>query len=294
MDLNSSRLLATTNRLKDARVRPPIRAVDKSKSYGNSSIPSQNRLYLTCSFDYRQFTMFVNATSTMEDGLSAILESLPTAKQFDSAVRLVATTEDEKNWRYFDRRLPMNALFSEGEVIELKIVPWTDCVSNQGRVESMLQMYSSSSSSAQVAIVEYEKGDRAMYMMDEPCTILEKHLDDYPHLYYTIRLDSGRDKQTIPNKLSHRVRPLLDGNGMHFRVEWSTSMFNVSNVNPEFTVNELREYIQNSAMLLGFKPALHLDSKDRLVCRGKSLPPDGTTTIRELQLKNGSMISVQS
>ena len=42
--------------------------------------------------------MFVNATSTMEDGLSAILESLPTAKQFDSSVRLVATTEDEHKY----------------------------------------------------------------------------------------------------------------------------------------------------------------------------------------------------
>ena len=300
MDLHSTRLLATSHRLQSARQAAPSEGTkDKSKAYGNSSIPSQSRLYLRCSFDYRQYTMFVNATSTLEDGMSAILENLPTTKQFDDSVRLVVTTMEEKDWRYFDRRLPMNTLFNEWEVIELKTVAWTDCVNNQGRIESILQLHPSSSLSSSAGVgsmvVEYEKGDRAMYMLEEPCTILDKHMDDYPNLYYTVRLErDGRDKQTIPSKLSHRVRPLLDGNGMHFRIEWSNSLFNVSNVDPEMTINGLREYIENSAMLVGFRPALCLGSNDRLICRGKPLPSDGSTTIKDLQLKNGAMISIQS
>ena len=135
-------------------------------------------------------------------------------------------------------------------------------------------------------------------MMEQSCTILEKHMDDYPNLYYTIRLEKdGRDKQTIPTKLSHKLRPQSDASGMHFRVEWSTTnaMFNISHVNPDFTIRELQEYIENTAIHAGFKPALVFGPHDKLVCRGKVLDPDpdGLTTIRSLRLKNGSMISIQ-
>ena len=81
---------------------------------------------------------------------------------------------------------------------------------------------------------------------------------------------------------------------MHFRIEWSNYLFNISNVDPEMTINGLREYIENSVMLSGFRPVLRLGSNDRLICRGKSLPSDGSTTIKDLQLKNGAMISIQS
>ena len=50
---------------------------------------------------------------------------------------------------------------------------------------------------------------------------------------------------------------------------------------------------KNSAMLVGFKPALCLSDDDRLVCRGKLLPSNVSATIRDLQLKNGYVISIQ-
>ena len=34
----------------------------------------------------------------------------------------------------------------------------------------------------------YEKGEQAVYLSNQPCVIVAKHMDDYPNLYYTIQL----------------------------------------------------------------------------------------------------------
>ena len=52
----------------------------------------------------------------------------------------------------------------------------------------------------------YEKGEQAVYLSNQPCVIVAKHMDDYPNLYYTIQLvnEGKREKQTTAEKLSKR------------------------------------------------------------------------------------------
>lgn len=59
--------------------------------------------------------------------------------------------------------------------------------------------------------VIYEKGDKALYMGQEECIIAAKHMDDFPNLYYTIKLlADNREKQTTSNKLSRLSESLSD------------------------------------------------------------------------------------
>jgi len=49
---------------------------------------------------------------------------------------------------------------------------------------------------------EYEPGSSPIYLpTGEPVAVVEKHLDDFPHLYYTVRMSDGRDRQTTSEKL---------------------------------------------------------------------------------------------
>ena len=69
-----------------------------------------------------------------------------------------------------------------------------------------VQRSSPSSSSRLSSEHVYEKGEQAFYQSDQPCVIVAKHMDDYPNLYYTIRLidDGNREKQTTAQTLSKR------------------------------------------------------------------------------------------
>ena len=48
----------------------------------------------------------------------------------------------------------------------------------------------------------YMKGQRVLYMNTEECTIVGRHMDDYPDIYYTIQFPDGREKQTEVIKLT--------------------------------------------------------------------------------------------
>lgn len=51
----------------------------------------------------------------------------------------------------------------------------------------------------------YEKGQQVVYRKNDVerlASIVQKHLDDYPNLYYTISFEDGNEKQTDPKFLS--------------------------------------------------------------------------------------------
>jgi len=57
----------------------------------------------------------------------------------------------------------------------------------------------------------FKKGDQIWYKNISYSKKAKKghienvHLDDYPHIYYTIILTNGDEKQTIPEYLHHRI-----------------------------------------------------------------------------------------
>jgi hypothetical protein len=56
----------------------------------------------------------------------------------------------------------------------------------------------------------YQKGERALYMGTEIVTVVDKHLDDFPNVYYTIRLPTGSEKQVLVNpSTTLRIRTLI-------------------------------------------------------------------------------------
>ena len=59
----------------------------------------------------------------------------------------------------------------------------------------------------------FESGEHAIYLSNQPCVIVAKHMDDYPNLYYTIQLkdDNNREKQTTAQTLSKCDDRILGG-----------------------------------------------------------------------------------
>ena len=317
----ASSCVATAHRLLEGPQSVHVDEHAKRQAVGDLRIAEAERLYLLCSLDQaRPFCVFVHQVQTLNDTLDFIFSKLP-ATSFStsnrSAYALGVATQDCPDWRCFDRRQSVGSLLRSFERVTLLMLPVEKVKQAQIAVEDNLSAAASATASTATATssssgigsnrradaaegmdvgeIVYEKGDKALYMGEQVCLILEKHMDDYPNLYYTVRLlHEDRDKQTIPSKLSHRLRKFTGEGALHFRIQWAKCVFNIDGVHPDMSVSDLRSHVEVTAAHTGYHPTLKMSPSAQLVCRGRRLPQERSeVTVRDLGIKQGSLIVVE-
>ena len=94
--------------------------------------------------------------------------------------------------------------FPENFHSESKVHPVQASVSNdECQDDSNNNEESESNNSPASAVLVHSKGDTVMYNLTYFCVILDRHEDDFPTYYYTIRIaENGRERQTTGDRLT--------------------------------------------------------------------------------------------
>lgn len=282
-------------------------SIIKSRATGNSSLPGKDRFFMACKIDLEEFFIFISQFCTLDESLEDILKKKPcpflASNSISNNLTVVISTEDAPDWRLWDRRCAINSVLNNCETVTLHIVPTEDVKNSQKNIEDAyirckeieneIKIQEEIKMKAQVkpVLVLYEKGDRALYRDIEECTVIDKHLDDFPNVYYTIRMkEDGREKQTTPQHLSYKQWAPVpsEKGGLHLRIDWLGEKIDLIGVNPCLTIQELREHMNNHVRSSNRR--LTLTDTSKLIYKGTVL--QNNKVISKLNIKSGSKIMV--
>ena len=308
VELNS-RLRRMNNRLLDLGTSTAIitrQLLVKTNAVGNSRLPGRERFHLCCQFEKgEEVFVFTHRTATLSDLLEYVANKLPQLA-FGSGVRpqgqcLVLHTEDCNEWHLWDRRRSVSEVLTEFEVVSLRPMSTLEVVTNQSILAELLQRQHAAEEASNAAadsiaslpvndpgsLALFRKDDRVCYAGEE-CTVVGVHLDTLPDVYYTIRMDDGRERQTLQDRIdlirpSEPLAPELGG--LHLRVDWAGVSFDVRGVDPAMSVKDLKTYIQRCAPR---DKHMRITERTKLVCKGSTLLDK--KPVSSTKIKGGSKI----
>jgi hypothetical protein len=286
----------------------------KTQAKGKSSLPSKDRFHVSCVFRFgdgetQEAFVFVARTATLSELLEQVADRLPQLA-FKAGVRpegqcVVLATEDCDDWHVWDRRAVVSEALQEFESVRISPMSTAVVVANQTLLtavkaaqteaerisaEALLQVITDSEEQQSKEPEWFQPGDVLEYLQEEAeCEVLAAHKDDFPNVYYTVRLlGSGREKQTVHSNLA-LLRPKealsAEAGGMHLRVDWAGQSFGVRGADPAMSVAELKRYIRRWA------PAgagLRLGPSTKLVCKGSTLAD--TKVVSATKVKSGAKV----
>lgn len=206
----------------------------------------------------------------------------------------------------------MSEVLRDFEAIHLLALPTEEAVQNQTILDALIKQVNeeekrqkeeeeaarSESLKEETAAppLWFRKGDTLEYADGQQCVVAEVHMDDFPHVYYTVRMlsDGGgkeegvKEKQTVHEKLRllRAWEPLPeDQGGMHLRVDWAGVNFSVHGVDPAMSVAELKVYIERCCPQ---PSSLRINQHTKLVCKGSTLPDK--KLLSSTKIKGGSKL----
>jgi hypothetical protein len=287
-----ARLLGSLSRLhgKTDRIALQTRmSLIKSHAQGPNTLPATDRFYLCCRCGDAEMFVFSMKNSSLSELLENMANQFPQfAFKKDSRPSnfcLVLHTVDCPDWHLWDRRRELSTVLEEFETFHIQAMPTMDVVTNQSLLVELLQIDSVIKSKCTEPGVSgakqeeekvkaaspsesewFRKGDRVLYKDEQVAQVVAVHLDDLPHVYYTVRLlVDGKEKQTVHDRLRmHRPTEPLVG-GWTVRVTWAGENFEVSGVDPMMSVAAFKEYISHCAPR---GSSLTLSPSTKLVCKG--------------------------
>ena len=310
MELNS-RVRRTNNRLLELSSSSTAvvtrQLLVKTNAVGNSSLPGKDRFHLCCQFQRgEEAFVFAHKTATLSDMLEYVANKLPQLA-FGSGVRpdgqcLVLHTQDCDDWHLWDRRKAISDILTEFEVVSLRPMATLEVVTNQSILAELLRKQQAAEEDSMVSTASptpvpstdlmslalFRKDDRVCYSGEEECLVVGVHLDTLPEVYYTVRMDDGRERQTVQDRLE-LLRPseplATEAGGLHLRVDWAGASFDVRGVDPAMSVKDLKTYIQRCAPR---ETNLRVTESTKLVCKGSTL--SDKKAVSSTKIKGGSKV----
>lgn len=173
--------------------------------------------------DVRAETVFVSKHQTLGESLQYLATSFPRmffgrpSKPADVAVAIF--TEDSPDWRCWDRNILVQNCLRNFETVTACVVPLAAVVDAQTAIQHRQEMLAKTEKQQETAASspsaaspvknqrQLEKGEICLYKTstgeDELVTVVCPHLDDFPNVYYTIRLhmQDNRERQTDGSRL---------------------------------------------------------------------------------------------
>jgi hypothetical protein len=212
------------------------RIADKTKQMlftrsatGDDNILPENRLYLrvkvvpvpnswsvdrlAADVDDRTEALFVSRFRTLGEVLQTLATTHPRlffaspSKPADAA--LVLYTEDSPDWRCWDRNSIISECLRDFETVYVSTASVNDVVEAQRQLPNKKPADSAEPvvSSVKETKRQLAKGEICLYTTSsgeqELVTVVSAHLDDFPNVYYTIRLhmQDNRERQTDSSRL---------------------------------------------------------------------------------------------
>eukprot|EP01041_Mallomonas_annulata_P002684 gene2683-5280_t len=277
----------------------------KTKAVGNPNIPIDDRFYINIYFTLSKHKIPMYFTSYAIIG--EVLEHLArnsTQLAFVTATRpehaSLCFQKDSKPWKEWNRRKTISEEMEDFDDVEVITMSTFEITENQMKLEQKLNIEDSSSTqnesstSTSVEInnnessttpsdndnndsnvnITYKKGDRVMYIPStgesEEAIVMAIHLDDVPS-YYTIRMNSGREKQTVGTRLQLIERAPstststkstgISSNsstkgGLTIEVSQGTKIRNIEGIQPEQSVLELKRILEKEFGVPAFQQKL--------------------------------------
>lgn len=215
----------------------------KKHAKGDLNISYEDRIYLTCVLPHlSELYVFYHREKSIQDLLWSLCRLYPQGifqsshKPDDMSV--VLYTDDTNDWRLWDHRWKLCDVFHSFESVFIVPMSMDEIVSVQQGIQSKtliadstVETFKTSNESLAtgqsppeetVIISEadrYKPGELLLYTTSsgstELVTIIAVHLDDYPHVYYTVLpqvKDSNtprNERQTYHKRLS-RINPVSD------------------------------------------------------------------------------------